>query len=103
VPRGPRVRSYAAAADPAHIPLGNHKTHFLHVRFTCAISALHHSVALPQHTDLSVLQIVFTARRYSIAVYAVILCLSVCPSVTSLRITQTTLCDSPGLLKFSEA
>ena len=53
---------------------------------------------------------VFTARRYASAVYAVVVCLSVCPSITrryctktaKLSITQKTLheLDSLGILVF---
>jgi len=53
---------------------------------------------------MTVYYAVFTARRYAKTVYAVVMCVSVCPSVTSRyctkmakrRITQTT----PGTLVF---
>jgi len=55
--------------------------------------------------------LVFTGRRYTCSVYAVVMCPSVCLSVTSrhctnmakCRITQTTPYDSPGTLWFSDA
>jgi len=55
---------------------------------------------------LAVLYRIFTARRHASAVYAVVLCLSVCLSVTSRcsaetvkrKITQTASHDSPGTL-----
>jgi len=51
---------------------------------------------------------IFTAQRYANAVYAIIVCLSVSPSITCRcyiktaihRNTQTTRCDSPGNLVF---
>jgi len=54
---------------------------------------------------------VFTARRHASAMYVVVLCLSVCLSVTSQcftetakrRITQTTPHDSMGTLQFPDA
>jgi len=52
-------------------------------------------VALEQH--------IFTARRYTSTVYAVVVCLSVrlyCPKTAKRRITQTTPYDSLGTLVF---
>ena len=56
-------------------------------------------------------QYVFTTQRYASVLLAVVMCLSVCPSVTSryciktatYRITQATPHDSIGTLEFSNA
>ena len=66
------------------------------------------SCQLPIYKFRRCLYTVFTARRYASAVLAVIVCLSVCPSVTSRsctkmakpRITLRTAYDSPETLVF---
>ena len=65
-------------------------------------------IRIYQNTSFQAKNSAFTARRHASAVYAVVVCLSVCPSVTSrcsaktteLMITRTAPHDCPGNLVF---
>ena len=70
----------------------------------CNVDGRYHGTIIAQ-------RIIFTAQRHASTVYAIVVCLSVCLSITSRcsteiakrRITQTMPSDSSGTLGFSDA